>query len=149
MWDVGTLAPGESGTIVVTTTLASSAGPVVNNRVVISTLTPESNVDNNEDRESTRVIVDLGIFKEDDPDPVLRGATVAYTLTYYNNGWFDAQEIYITDTLPDGLTFAKKLEQSPGWIGPDWLSVQLASKSSTIVSGTWPPHPSNVHSPTV
>jgi uncharacterized repeat protein (TIGR01451 family) len=118
VWDVGTLAPRESGTIVVTTTLALSAGPAVNNRVVISTITPESNVDNNEDREPTDVILDLGIYKDHEPEPALRGEPVIYTLEYVHNGWFDAQDAYITDTLPVGLSYVRMLQQPPGWNGP-------------------------------
>jgi uncharacterized repeat protein (TIGR01451 family) len=118
VWNLGELAPGQSGTIVVTAILDASAGPSVNNRAVISTDTFESNYGNNEDDEPTLVETDLAIVKSDHPDPGVPGGLLTYTLEYANLGRFDAQEVTITDTFPVGITFAEVVQQPPGWQGP-------------------------------
>jgi len=47
---------------------------------------------------------DLSISKTDNPDPVLAGANLIYTLTVDNGGPADAESVVVTDTLPDGVT---------------------------------------------
>jgi uncharacterized repeat protein (TIGR01451 family) len=115
-WNLGTLAAGQSGTIVVTVAVTSCVPRILTNRVRVSTATPESNYDNNDDEESTRVqAAVVTIDKQDEPDPGEPGKTVIYTLAYANEGPIDAQEVYITDTLPVSVTFGGVVDQPPGW----------------------------------
>ncbi len=48
---------------------------------------------------------DVEITKTGNPDPVLAGGTVTWTLTVTNNGPGVAQGIEVVDTLPAGMTF--------------------------------------------
>jgi uncharacterized repeat protein (TIGR01451 family) len=46
------------------------------------------------------------------------GTTLTYTLGYANNGPSDAQDVYITDTLPISVSFAGVVGQPAGWSDP-------------------------------
>ena len=48
---------------------------------------------------------DLSITKTDDPDPVVAGQTLTYTVTVANGGPDDAENVVVGDTLPSGVTF--------------------------------------------
>ncbi len=50
---------------------------------------------------------DLSISKSDDPDPVMVGSQLTYTLSVVNNGAEDAQNVVITDTVPSALLNAQ------------------------------------------
>lgn len=50
-------------------------------------------------------VANLIINKRDDPDPVLAGAPLTYTLTITNDGPSTATQVRITDTLPVGFEF--------------------------------------------
>lgn len=48
---------------------------------------------------------DLAITKIDDPDPVVAGGTLTYTIQVVNNGPSDAQNVVVADTLDAETTF--------------------------------------------
>ncbi len=48
---------------------------------------------------------DLVIVKADDPDPVMAGEVLTYTLSVTNTGPSNASGVIVTDTLPVGVTF--------------------------------------------
>jgi uncharacterized repeat protein (TIGR01451 family) len=52
-----------------------------------------------------QLLADLSITKSDDPDPVLAGDPLTYTLTVTNNGPHTALDVTATDTLPAGVTY--------------------------------------------
>jgi uncharacterized repeat protein (TIGR01451 family) len=151
MWRLGTLAPEQGGSIVVTTTLVASAGPAVDNHVLISTDTLEGNYDNNEDELSTPVTIDLEVVKSDDPEPGVLGGLLTYTLVYTNHGPFVAREVYITDTFPVSVTYDGIVVQPSGWTHPPdydagppvtltWYTPTLAAGASgrivyTVIAG--------------
>jgi uncharacterized repeat protein (TIGR01451 family) len=118
VWNVGRLAAGQSGTITVAVTVQSRVGETFTNTVHVATDTRESRVDNNSDQEPTDIATDLAIEKLDDPDPGVPGGPLTYTLVYTNNGPFDAQQVYITDTFPVSVTFTGDSSQPVGWSGP-------------------------------
>jgi uncharacterized repeat protein (TIGR01451 family) len=118
VWHLGTLAPGASGTLVVRATLDAWAGPQVESRAVISTDTPESRTDNNEDQAFTRVTTDLAVLKHVRPDPGTPGDPLTYTVEYANLGVFGGVDVRLVDRLPAGVTFETVVQQPPGWQGP-------------------------------
>lgn len=48
---------------------------------------------------------DLQVVKADDPDPIVAGGTVTYTMVVTNNGPFDAVNVTFADPIPTGTTF--------------------------------------------
>lgn len=107
-WNLGTLAPGASGTItlVLRTPVDTPDETIVVNLAQIRTDTPETNTDNNDSASSTRIIAeaDLSIVKTG-PATVRAGTQISYTLTWRNDGPSVARSAIVTDTLPAGITF--------------------------------------------
>jgi uncharacterized repeat protein (TIGR01451 family) len=56
----------------------------------------------------------LSIVKTADPEPVVAGTTLTYTLTLSNEGPNDAATVAVTDPLPAGVTF-QSLSAPGGW----------------------------------
>lgn len=48
---------------------------------------------------------DLAIAKTDNPDPIVAGNNLTYTITLTNNGPNDAQTVTLSDVVPAGTTF--------------------------------------------
>lgn len=57
---------------------------------------------------------DLALTKTDDIDPIAPLATLTYTLAVTNLGPADAQNVVITDTLPDGVAYVDGSVNMPG-----------------------------------
>lgn len=73
----------------------------IDNTVVISTTTPESDTTNNSGSDSLNVkIAELNIDKSVDKAAAVRGDALVYTLNYCNDGPSIAKNVVITDTLP-------------------------------------------------
>jgi uncharacterized repeat protein (TIGR01451 family) len=86
----------------------STTGALYNSAAVTAT-TPDTDTLDNTGTETTTVTTqaDLAIIKTGDPPAVTAGASgITYTLRYTNSGPSDAQGVVITDTLPEGVTFA-------------------------------------------
>ncbi|WP_448592059.1 hypothetical protein [Thermoflexus hugenholtzii] len=71
-----------------------------------SATTPDPNLDNNTASETTTVQTqaDLALTLQDEPDPVVAGTLLTYTLTLANTGPSDAQSVAVNLALPDGVT---------------------------------------------
>lgn len=107
---LGTLAPGATETINLTTT-ANSLGTHENVAVVTPTDdTPANNTSKADVLVVTAFIppppsADLSITKTDQVDPVQAGENINYTLTVTNNGPDAAANVTVSDALPAGLGF--------------------------------------------
>ncbi|MBN1583014.1 MAG: DUF11 domain-containing protein [Anaerolineae bacterium] len=123
-WHLGTLLAAGSGityqtgvvTLVIRVDPSLTVGPILNTAYI----SDDSGVSDQDD-EPTDIDppqADVLIAKSDSPDPAIAGGTLFYTLVYTNAGPSDAQEVYITDTLPLSVTYGGVVSQPPGWSNP-------------------------------
>ena len=122
IWIVPSLARDTTAVLTLTGELSSSR-TVTNTAEIIAVdqmdadSTPDNGDENEDDQASASVsvdrVADLGISKMADPDPVDPGRNLTYTLRVTNNGPFEATDVTVTDTLPDGVTFVSA--SGAGW----------------------------------
>lgn len=102
-----------TGTVTQTVNLSLGSAVPVNFTSIIATssghdpLTPNTVFRNTSEFSTCApliVVPDLTIAKTDNPDPVIAGNALTYTLTVTNTGG-DASSVTVTDTLPPGVTF--------------------------------------------
>ena len=107
VWNLGTLTPGESRTILITVTVNPDVTTGFTNTVIITTTTPGDNPGNNEDDWPVNVLPDVEIWvvKSGSASPVTPGLPMTYSLTVTNDGPSDAENVVVTDTLPVEVTF--------------------------------------------
>jgi uncharacterized repeat protein (TIGR01451 family) len=101
--------PSEPLTITALTTINSTASGYLTNT---TTITPpngvfDPNFDNNSSTDVDILIpeADLQLNINDNPDPVIPGDQVTYTLNINNHGRSEAISLVVTDTLPSGAMF--------------------------------------------
>jgi len=99
-WYSPTLDAGASGSMVFTVTVRPDAEGLVTNSALLTSTTPATYTITYEDT-TIATLADLSIAKSGAPAPVAAGATLVYTLTYTNTGPSDAQNVTVTDILPD------------------------------------------------
>ena len=107
VWNLGTLAAGESRSILITVTVNANVTAGFTNTVIIITTTPGDDPGNNEDDHPVDVTPDVEIWvtKTGSASPVIPGEPMTYSLTITNNGPSDAENVVVTDTLPAEVTF--------------------------------------------
>jgi len=142
-WSLGTLAPGETRSITVTTTAPSNPTSVTNTALASArqlTLTTALR--------STQVITQAAILrvsKAASASHVNVGDTLVYTLHYSNIGNQTATGVVLTDTLPAGIT---AVAANPPWTSAAsqavvWQIGTLTAGASgqivltTTVNGPW------------
>ena len=101
---IGTLDSGASAQV--TLTVVPSVSGVLVNDVTVGGVELDPVLSNNTAQAHTTVgVADLALIKVGEPDPVLVGGTLTYTLLVTNNGPDPATGARLTDTLPAGVTF--------------------------------------------
>jgi uncharacterized repeat protein (TIGR01451 family) len=106
VWNLGTLAVGQSGTITVAVTVRPEVTQTFTNTVRIDTDTLETDYTNNDDIEPTSVLqADVWIAKTARTDEATPGTEFDYTLEYGNGGDIAAENVIVSDTLPSELIF--------------------------------------------
>lgn len=78
---------------------------------------------------------DLTVAKLDDPDPVIAGTLLTYTLNLANDGPSYAQSVVISDVLPAGLTYVGVLSQPAEVSGPTVNGATLTWTATALDSG--------------
>jgi uncharacterized repeat protein (TIGR01451 family) len=109
VWNLGTLTPNESRSILITVTVDPDVTAGFTNTVIITTTTPGDDSDNNVDDWSVDVTVpltaEIRVLKTGSASPVMPGGVMTYSLTVTNDGPSDAENVVVTDTLPAEVTF--------------------------------------------
>ncbi|MFV8783972.1 isopeptide-forming domain-containing fimbrial protein [Microbulbifer sp. SA54] len=114
--DLGTLEPGDSGsitfTVIVDDTLPAGVEEIFNETEIDygGGNGPDQNISNNTDDDTTPVIAqpDYVIDKiENFDDPAHPGDTISWTIEVSNQGNQDGTGVVVTDTLPDTSLFSE------------------------------------------
>jgi len=102
-WTLGTLDIGAMRTVTMAVLVnADATGQVVNTGQATST---EGVTDTDTVTVPLGSLADLTVVKADDPDPVVVGTLLTYTLVVTNNGPSVARNVVVTDTLPPEVAF--------------------------------------------
>jgi uncharacterized repeat protein (TIGR01451 family) len=98
--NLGTVPIG--GTAVITTSISANQGGAYLDTAVVTTDSTDPHLSDNQAAFTETIIprADLAMTKTDDPDPVLAGQNLTYTLTATNAGPSTAVDVAITDVLP-------------------------------------------------
>jgi uncharacterized repeat protein (TIGR01451 family) len=77
------------------------------NTVIVGSDVYDRNLANNTDTLATMVLpaADLELTLSDQPDPVLAGELLTYTLNVHNAGPSTANDVLLTDTMPENVSF--------------------------------------------
>jgi len=105
-WSVGSLAMDAFATV--TVVVRPAVAGTFTNFCAVTATEADPNTGNNLRSAGTLVInpvADLALLILDEPDPVMVGSPLTYTLLVTNHGPATAARLGITNTLPPGVTF--------------------------------------------
>ena len=124
-WTLGTLNVGETRilTMLVLVDANLPDGSLLFNSAWVTSTEGITDTDDITTPVTTRA--DLAVVKSDDPDPVVAGETLVYTLVYTNYGPSDALGVVVSDTLPAEVLFVSASPAPAG--GPNPLIWNLGA----------------------
>jgi CSLREA domain-containing protein/uncharacterized repeat protein (TIGR01451 family) len=149
--DFGTLTPGEERFIHIEATADPSVleGTVIHNEGTASSTTTDDDLTDNTATTDTDVIAkaDLSLDSKTDsadPDPIIAGTDLTYTIRFTNHGPSDAQSVTLTDSLPNELLGERFCTgdgcsvtgTSPAWTGATNLGKVPAGAERVVVITT-------------
>ena len=136
----GPLASGASADpILIEVEVTAQAYPTVDNTVVVSATTPESNEDNNTDTDNVTVMPEADLSLEKitvGADPVLAGEETSFEVRVTNAGPSIAADVSVVDTLPDGVEFVSV--SGTGWDCDDSTVPTLRCERAQMLPGDAP-----------
>ncbi|WP_439022816.1 DUF7507 domain-containing protein [Bacillus thuringiensis] len=102
---LGTLESGATTTILVRGTVSPLATGIITNTATVDSTTPDPDPTNNTSTVDTPVnaSADISVVKLDNPNPVLAGETLTYTIVVSNAGPSDAENVTLTDVIPSEI----------------------------------------------
>ncbi len=105
VWSLGDQYPPASGavTLVVRVDSGVLSGTLIHNAVAVTDTSGITETDETDTPVETQA--DLAVSKADDPDPVIVGTLLTYTLVVTNQGPSAARGVVVTDTLPPEVAF--------------------------------------------
>ena len=108
----GNLVDGASRTMSIEAHIHPDFVGALHNDTRVSSSTVDDDLSNNLDTIVTDVTgsADLSVTKTDSPDPVLAGDPLTYTITVTNGGPSTAEDVVVTDELPDDVTFVEGVD---------------------------------------
>ena len=104
----GVMAAGETATFVITVRApATAAAAVRTNTATVQSATTDNGPGANSSSVQTTIVTDANvtITKIDNPDPVVAGENLTYTITVTNSGPSIARSVTVTDPIPANTTF--------------------------------------------
>ncbi len=109
-WDVGTLTNGEAATLTIVATVGQGTGGQTLENVASASQLTEQNDDPLNNQASALVdvgqrVADIAVTKEADQVEVRETDQVVFTISVLNHGPDRADQIVVTDHLPNGLNF--------------------------------------------
>ena len=104
--NLGTLAPEQVVTIIISGTVSQTATGVITNTATVSSPTPDPNLANNTSTVETpvsAVVADIAVVKTASPSPATPGEVLTYTLVVTNFGPNAAESVLLTDVIPSSV----------------------------------------------
>ncbi|MCL1918088.1 MAG: isopeptide-forming domain-containing fimbrial protein [Peptococcaceae bacterium] len=133
-YTLGTLAANASFTLLVRGTVTSSAAENLVNTATVSSSTPDPDLSDNSVTLITPISqsADMAVSKIGDPNPIIAGNMLTYTLLVTNNGPSDAQNVVLIDAIPAGI-LTPEFSVDGGAAFQPWSSPYTIG---TVASGT-------------
>jgi LruC domain-containing protein/uncharacterized repeat protein (TIGR01451 family) len=139
-WTIGTLASGASVNLVIVATIDPGFTGILANTATVSSPIGDPVTTNNSATVNINVTApvvdaDLAVTKTVNPNPVIAGQGIVYTITVKNNGPAVAQSVSLQDVPSTNLTFVGA-SASPGtsWATPAWTIGTLATGSTVTLT---------------
>ncbi len=147
VWNLGSLAPGASGSV--TFTVSISVNATISNTATLTFTPPTTTTKKKVTSNTTQTVrnnnaADLAITMTEAPDPVNASSALTYTLNVSNNGPLTANNLTVTDTLPAGVTFVAV--SGTGWSCSAAGQVVTCTRT-TLAVGAAPPITINATAP--
>jgi uncharacterized repeat protein (TIGR01451 family) len=132
VWDVGSVPDEGSATLTLLVTVDPSTRGTLSNSAEVSGDETDPTPGDNAAGQGTAVNAetDLVVTKTDDPDPVVAGAALTYTVTVTNSGPSDGTGIALVDDLPDDVTLFSATPSQGACVGVDPLTCNIGALAS-------------------
>ncbi|WNR44897.1 DUF7507 domain-containing protein [Paenibacillus roseipurpureus] len=138
-YNIGTLASGLVSTIYIRGLVNPTASGVITNTATVTSTTPDPDPSNNTSTINTPItpLADMAVVKVGSPNPVLPGELLTYTIVVSNAGPSAAEQVIVTDVVPNSLTQVQYslnggITYVP-WTGSVNLGTLSNSSSATIL----------------